>query len=134
MFHASFADEAFLAGRLLFGGLLAFMALGHFTKFGAMKGYAAMKKVPAPGFAILGSGAALLLGALSIATGWRPEVGVLLVTLFFVPVTLRMHDFWNDTDPMARMGNLTNFLKNTVILGGAWMSLAVAQPWPYSLG
>lgn len=126
-------DAAFVVGRLLFGGLLAFMALPHFTKLAMLAQYAAGRRVPFPKPAVLGAGVALLAGALSILLGVYPWIGVALLTIFFLPVTLMMHSFWKDTDPMQRMANLINLEKNLVILGAAWMFLLIPDPWPYAV-
>jgi hypothetical protein len=33
-----------------------------------------------------------------------------------------MHDFWNETDPMAKMSQRINFLKNVALFAAAlWM-------------
>lgn len=126
-------DGAFLAGRILFGGILAFMASNHFIQWKMMSGYAASKKVPMPTWAVLGAGLALLLGALSILSGSYVIYGVGLLSLFFVPVTFLMHNFWADKDVNMKLNNMVNFQKNLVILGAAWMFLSVPTPWPYSL-
>lgn len=128
-----FLDAAFVAGRILFGGLLAYMALPHFTKAAMLAQYAAGRRVPYPKAGVLGAGVALLAGALSILFGLYPRIGVALLTIFFLPVTLMMHSFWNDTDPMQRTANLINLEKNLVILGAAWMFLLIPEPWSYSL-
>lgn len=122
-----------MAGRILFGGLLAYMALPHFTKLAMLAQYAAGRRVPYPKMAVLGAGAALLAGALSILFGVYPRIGVALITIFFLPVTITMHSFWKDQDPAQRIGNLINLQKNLIILGAAWMFLLIPEPWPYSL-
>ncbi len=126
-------EIAFLAGRILYGGLLAMMALNHFTKRPALAQYAAMKGVPAPGALVLLSGLALLAGSLGILLGVYVEYAVGLIVLFFVPVTFKMHNFWTVADPMQKMNDMTHFLKNMELLGAALMFLMVPQPWPFGL-
>src|SRR5438093_3161624 len=48
---------ALLAGRAIFGGFFLMNAFNHFTKADMMARYSASKGVPAPKFAVLGSGA-----------------------------------------------------------------------------
>ena len=66
---------AFLAGRVLFGGVFAFMGLNHSAGTDEMTGYAEMKGVPAPGLSVYASGALLLVGGASGALGVAPVVG-----------------------------------------------------------
>lgn len=126
-------EYLFLVGRILYGGFFVLAGIGHFRKVEAMAPYAAMKKVPAPKLAILGSGLLIILGGLSMILGYRPEWGVLFISLFLVPVSFSMHNYWTDTDPQVRQGNETNFRKNIALLGAAWMILLVPQPWPFSV-
>ena len=124
----------FLAGRLLYGGFFLLAGLDHFRRVDMMTPYTASKGIPAPKLAVLVSGLVILLGGLSIVLGIRPTWGVLLLTVFLVPVTLFMHNFWAATDPQVRQLDTVNFKKNVALLGGAWMFLMLPQPWPLSLG
>lgn len=128
-------DIVFLIGRIIAGLYFLVMAFNHFSNAQAMSGYAASKGVPAPKLAVLGSGTLLLIGGLSLVTGVLPVVGSAALILFLVPVTLTMHQFWKVEDQMARMGEMTNFLKNTGLLGLVIMTLAqsLQANWPLSL-
>jgi putative oxidoreductase len=87
-----------------------------------------------PMLAVVGSGAILLVGALSILLGYYVELGVIGLTLFLLPVTLTMHSFWADKDPMMKQTNVVMFLKNFVILGAAWMFLSIPDDaWDYAI-
>jgi len=127
-------EYLFLLGRILYGGFFVLAGVNHFRHAAMMAGYAASKGIPVPRVAVLGSGVLLLLGGLSIALGFRPTWGVAFLTVFLVPTTLSMHNFWADTDPSAQMNNLVHFQKNTALLGAAWMLLMLPQPWVFSLG
>lgn len=125
---------AFLLGRILIGGVLAFMGVNHFMQTDAMAGYAESKGIPAPKLAVLASGLVLVLGGVSIVLGLFPIVGAALLVLFHVVVTPKMHDFWNVDDPEAQQNEMTQFLKNAVITGAALLLVAVGgATWPYSL-
>jgi uncharacterized membrane protein YphA (DoxX/SURF4 family) len=89
--------------------------------------------VPSPKLAVMVSGLMIILGGVSILLGVRPHIGVALVTAFLVPVTLLMHQYWKHTDPMMRINDQVNFMKNVAILGASWMLLMIPQPWPNSL-
>ena len=127
-------EYLFLIGRILYSLVFIMSGLNHLRNSGAMAGYAASKGVPAAQLAVLGTGVMMLLGGLSIALGIQPIWGIVLITVFLIPATMMMHNFWSDTEPMARLNNLINFQKNMAMLGAAWMMLMVPQPWALSLG
>lgn len=125
---------AFLLGRLLFGVLLGFMGLNHFTGVDEMSGYAASKGVPAPRIAVVVSGIILVGGGLSIAAGVYPLLGAAALGAFFLGVTPVMHDFWAVEDPEQRQSEMTDFLKNAALFGAALVFLALSSTtWPYAL-
>ena len=134
-FETGSAGIAFLAGRVLFGAILAFMGLNHFTDTDAMASYAEMKGVPAPRALVLLSGGTLVFGGLSIVLGAYPILGAGALATFFVVTTPKMHDFWTVEDPEARQNEMIHFLKNFALLGGSLVFLALAsETWPYALG
>ena len=89
--------------------------------------------MPTPELAVLVGGLLLLAAGLSFLFGLFPRLGVAAVVLFLVPVTLIMHAFWADHDPMQRQSNIINFTRNIGLLGSSLMFLAVPRPWPYSV-
>jgi len=98
-----------------------------------MVGYAASKGVPAPKAAVVGSGLLLLVGGLSVVLGYMPMVGVIALIVFLLPVSFKMHAFWKETDPMAKMNAHIQFTKNMALIGAALTLLAIELPWAYSL-
>jgi putative oxidoreductase len=125
--------RAFLVGRILVGGYYLQSAIHHFTNVGQMARYTAAHGVPAPQLAVIIGGVLLLIAGLSFLLGIYPRLGVAALVLFLVPVTLIMHAFWADRDPMQRQNDLINFTKNVALLGSSLMFLAVPRPWPYSI-
>lgn len=133
-FETPLAQYSFLAGRILFGGILAFMGLNHFMKTDSLTEYAEYKGVPAPRMAVVFAGLLLVLGGLSVAFGAYVWLGTLSLLLFFIVATFQMHDFWNFDDPEQKQQQRTNFLKNLVILGGTLALFALSSTaWPYAL-
>jgi putative oxidoreductase len=128
------STAALLLGRAAVGGYFLYNGLNHFKNADVMSGYAAGKGVPAPKAAVLGSGALIALGGLSLLLGAKPKVGTALIAGFLAAVSPKMHDFWNQTDPQAKMTEQTNFLKNMALIGGAALAAAVPEPWPLSVG
>ncbi len=130
---ASPTEILFLAGRIILGAYFLNAGFAHFRNRTMMAGYAASKKVPFPMLSILGTGVLLTVGGLSLITGLYPYVGLAAVALFLVGVTPMMHNFWSIQDPMTRMGERINFLKNAALLGAVLAITAVPQPWSYSV-
>ena len=123
----------FLAGRVLYGGYFLLAGIDHFRHVGMMTPYAGAKGIPAPRLGVLGSGLVLVLGGLSVLLGVRPGWGVMLLTIFLLPTSFLMHNYWAATDPSARQQDFASFKRNMALLGAAWMSLLIPQPWPFSL-
>ncbi|WP_336023222.1 DoxX family protein [Halobellus salinisoli] len=128
------AGIAFLLGRVLFGVVLAFMGLNHFMNTEGMAGYAESKGIPAGRASVLFSGGMLLFGGLGIALGVYPALAAGAIALFFVVSTPTMHDFWAAPEEQQQ-SEMTNFLKNVALLGGALVFLALSgSAWPYAIG
>jgi len=127
-------EIVFLIGRVVAGLYWLFNAYNHFAQSKAMVPYAKMKGVPLAEVAVFGTGALLLIGGLSILTGFYPIVAVMALVLFLVPVSFKMHNFWAVEDPMMKMNEMTAFTKNMGLLGYTLILLAIPQPWPFSLG
>ena len=122
----------FFIGRLLYGGYFLKMGVNHFKNTDALTGYAGSKGVPKPRLAVLGGGVLLLLGGLGIVLGVYVQLAVLSLVIFLVPVSYKMHAYWNDTDPNIKMANMVNFQKNIALLGAALAFLAIPTPWALS--
>jgi uncharacterized membrane protein YphA (DoxX/SURF4 family) len=111
-----------IIGRVIFGLYFAYSGFNHFKNGKNMIGYSASKKVPLPKLAVYGSGLLLLLGGLGVTFAYHTTISLFFIILFLVPTTIFMHDFWNETDPMARMSQRINFLKNVALFAAAlWM-------------
>jgi uncharacterized membrane protein YphA (DoxX/SURF4 family) len=126
-------EEIFLAGRILLGGYYLFNAFHHFTNTATLARYAGAVGVPLPTLAVVVAGVLLLIAGLSFILGIFPDVGIAALVLFLVPVTVMMHAFWADRDPMMRQVDIVNFTKNIALLGSGLMFAAIPRPWPYSL-
>jgi putative oxidoreductase len=126
-------DYLFLLGRILYGGFFVLAGINHFQHLAMLAGFAGFKGVPSPNAAVAGSGLLVLLGGLSIMSGFQPTLGVICLVLFLLPVSLMMHTYWSDTDPPTKLQNQVNFQKNVALLGAALMFLIVPQPWPLAL-
>jgi uncharacterized membrane protein YphA (DoxX/SURF4 family) len=127
-------EFAFLLGRIIIGLYWVNGAIAHFTQAKSMIPYAKMKRVPFAEIAVPGTGVLLLIAGLSILTGIYPVIAVAALTLFLVPVTLMMHNFWTVEDQAMKMNDMVMFTKNVALLGYTLLLLAIPQPWPFSFG
>ena len=125
-------EHLFLLGRVLMGGYFIVSGVNHFKHLKMLTGYAQSKGVPMPREMVLLTGAMLLLGGLGIFLGVYIKCSVLLLSVFLVVVSFKMHQFWK-LEGMARMGEEINFKKNLGLLGGVLMLLAIPLPWAVSL-
>jgi uncharacterized membrane protein YphA (DoxX/SURF4 family) len=123
----------FLVGRAVFGLVLAYMSVGHFTNTGYMAGYAESKGVPAPALAVVASGVTLALGGLGIALGAFPVLAAGALAVFFLLTAVSMHDFWA-AEGEERQNELIQFQKNAALFGASLAFLALGgSAWPYAL-
>ncbi|MBI2514706.1 DoxX family membrane protein [Candidatus Wolfebacteria bacterium] len=123
----------FLIGRIIYGGYFLMMGLNHFMKNEMLSGYAASKNIPSPKLAVYLSGLFILLGGLGILVGKYTFWSAILIAVFLILVSFKMHNYWKDEDPNAKMMNMTHFLKNLALLGGALMLMSIPEefwPWP----
>jgi len=125
---------AFLLGRLIFGLFFIVGGVHHFLNPRLLGAYASAKHVPVPRVTVPLTGIQLILGGASVATGYEPVVGGLLLVLLLVPAAFWMHNFWAERDPMLRAIQLGHFAKNLALGGAALALMGVPTPWPLSVG
>lgn len=119
--------QLFRIGRLLFGGVLAFMAVDNLQNLDERIQYAEAKNAPFPKMSVPAASGGLLLGGLGVAL-WRiPSAAAVALVWFFVSTTPVMHDFWNIEDPEQKQQEIFHFLKNTAILGAALAFLKIGR-------
>ena len=123
----------FVLGRAIFGGYFAWNGLNHFLHQESLSQYASAKGVAAAETAVPASGALLLAGGISVAAGIKPRQGLAAIIGFLVPVSLKMHRFWEVQDPAQRMSETINFTKNMALVGAALMAMQIEEPWPISI-
>lgn len=77
--------------------------------------------------AFLGVALALkIIGSLLLILGWNVRFGAFCLILFIVPVTIVMHDFWNQVGSDQSL-EMVMFLKNLAIFGGLMIVLAFGK-------
>lgn len=115
------------------GGYFIMSGYNHFKNLGMLTGYAQSKRVPIPKIAVLVTGLMLFLGGLGIFLGVYVQLSVLLLSLFLIGTLVKMHRYWEVSDPMARMSEYVNFYKNLGLLGAILILLAIPLPWALAL-
>lgn len=103
--------------RFIFSLIFLLSGLNHFSS-GSIS-YAANQGIPMADILVPLSGIISFIGGLSILLGAHARVGAFLILVFMVPVTFLMHDFWNVADPQLAQNEMTQFMKNLTIIGGA---------------
>jgi uncharacterized membrane protein YphA (DoxX/SURF4 family) len=121
-----------LVGRAIFGGYFLYNGINHFLEKDQLSGYASAKGVPSANLAVQASGALMVLGGLSLLTGYKPKLGSALITTFLAGVTPSMHRFWSEENPQQKQMEMINFLKNVALVGGAMLAAGRPEPWPVS--
>lgn len=115
------------AGRRLFGGVLAYMAIDNLRNLEERIGYAEHKGAPRPNVTVPGISVSLLLGSVGVALWRLPTAAAAAIATFFASVTPVMHDFWSKDDPQERQSETIHFLKNLALLGASLAFVAVGQ-------
>lgn len=108
-----------ITGRILFSLIFIMSGFGHIFSAGEMIGYAEQMGVPFASVAVLITGIMILLGGFSIILGYKVKWGALLLIIFLIPTSFIMHPFWSIQDPMQSQIQMTMFMKNLSMLGGA---------------
>ncbi|HEX7724502.1 MAG TPA: DoxX family protein [Candidatus Paceibacterota bacterium] len=124
---------AFLIGRFILGLYWLHAAYGHIFKSAGLTGYAQSKGVPSPRAAVIGTGILALLGSLSIILGVYTVWGIALLIIFLLGVSFKIHAFWMEQDPMAKMNDRISFWKNIALAAALLMILTIpASMWGWT--
>lgn len=126
-------EYLFILGRVLLGGYFITNGYNHFKNLDMLAGYAQSKGIPLPKLAVLLTGLMIFLGGLGILFGIYVRFSIILLAIFLLVTTLKMHRYWTITDPMQKMGESINFYKNFGLLGAILMLLSIPLPWVFSL-
>jgi len=118
-------DIVLLVGRILFALIFINSGIAHFTKNGAMTGYAQYKKVPLAKLSVYVTGVMILLGGVYIALGFFADLGALLLAAFLIPAAVIFDAFWKETDATAKQTATIGFFKNLSLAGASLIIFAL---------
>ena len=107
-----------LFGRILFSLIFINTIFSHLSSPAVE--YASAAGVPFASIVVPISGIIAFLGGLSIILGYKAKIGAWLIVIFLIPVTLFMHNFWAIQDSAEAQMQMTQFMKNISMLGGAF--------------
>jgi putative oxidoreductase len=74
---------------------------------------------------VLVSGVGIVAGGVGVAVGIWADLAALGIAVFLFFTAFFMHQFWKETDQMARITELTQFQKDVGLLGAALVFFAV---------
>lgn len=114
-----------IIGRIIVGGYFIYSGYSHFVNVKNLASYAGAKKVPMAKQSVIFTGLLLVAGGLSMLFWQYVDLGAVALIVFLIPTTLMMHDFWKETDPMAKMQSQIDFLKNIALIGFLFIILGL---------
>ncbi|MEM8947240.1 MAG: DoxX family protein [Planctomycetota bacterium] len=110
-------SAASLFGRLMIVGIFLMSAVGNkIPNFTGVTKAMAAEGVPAPTLMLVGAIAFLVVGSLSIVTGYYARIGAGLLLVFLMLATYFFHDFWT-FEGAAQQQQMIQFLKNVSLMG-----------------
>lgn len=121
----NYSEVLMLLGRLIFGGYFIYNGVQHFTGLAGLVGYAQSKNVPFPKAAVIVTGLMLFLGGAGIVLWWYVDLAIILLAVFLLAVTLKMHNFWAETDASAKSNAMIAFYKNAALFGALLLFLGI---------
>lgn len=113
-------------GRLLYSGILAYMAVDGFKHNETRVNVARERGVPLPEVLVPLVTTLLFAANLGILFWKYPRASAGALVVFFLSTTPVIHRFWA-MEGEERHGNKINFLKNCALLGGALILLDEAS-------
>ena len=129
-----FRTTIHVGGRVLFGMLFIMMGMMHFVKLDDVSAMAASKGVPAAKPATIVSGLMILVGGLFVLLGWHRFIGAGLIAIFLLFSATLTHQFWKESDPTVKMGEMAHFMKDLALAGAALLIAFYASSfWPMTL-
>jgi putative oxidoreductase len=131
--HALQAPIA-IAGRLLLAAIFLISPLVNLIpNFGSTVESMRVAGVLAPSVLLAVATAMLIVGSLSLITGYKARWGAVLLILFLLPATYYFHAPWKAVSAAEAGQQVIHFLKNIGLMGAMLLVIAVG-PGPGSIG
>jgi len=116
-------DYISLTGRVFLSVIFIQSGMGKVGNFEGTVGYMSAHGMPMAPIFLFGAISFLLLGGLSLLSGYKIKYGVLMLLIFIVPATFIFHAFWAVPEEMVKIQTIM-FTKNIAIIGGLLSVLA----------
>ena len=115
-------DFTDLIGRIFLSAIFIFEAIDTMLYFGKTKEVMTEYGLTwSQDLLLFGAIFLLTMGGLMVLLGYRSTLGAMMLLLYWVPVTVIVHDFWNrEANPELRIQSIL-FMKNFAIIGGLRM-------------
>lgn len=114
-----------LIGRILLGLIFVGSGMaGHLKETDATAGYGESRGVPNAKVLTQVSGVLILLAGFGVIFGVFADLAALGIAAYALITAFMVHHFWTDDDPMMQQIEMTNFMKNLSIAGGALILFA----------
>jgi len=122
-----------VTGRVLLCIIFLMAAVGNkIPHFSEVAQVMASKGIPQPKLMLAGAIVFLLVGSLSVITGYRARIGASLLLVFLILATYYFHNFWTIADAKAQQEQMIQFMKNLSIMG-AMLFIIANGPGPMSI-
>ena len=114
-----------IVGQIIIGIVFVVFGLNHLLRSSGMISYIGSKlNVSKNIAAALNLIIALIWGLGGLGTVFGVAMAPLVLAAGVVAVTYTMHQWWNESDPAAKQGELTKFLVNHALVGALIMGYA----------
>ena len=101
---------------IVLGLFFALNGINHLFNNHTLEEYAGKRGLLSPRAMVRISGIALILGGLSLMTGYLMIYGIIGLSIFLVVASFTIHNFWRERDRDMRMMEAMHFAKNVAIL------------------
>lgn len=119
-------DTILMIGRIIFAIMFVASGIGHLADSEGSSAYARSKGLGDNSTLLVQiSGVCLALGGVATLLGIWVDLALLLLAVLVLVIAFMMHSFWNETDDMAKQNEMSMFMKNLTIAGGAIMGSAI---------
>ncbi len=115
-------DITDLIGRIFLSAIFIYEAVDSILFFGKTKEVMTEYGLTwNQDFLLCGAIFLLGMGGLMVLFGYRTTLGAMMLLVYWIPVTLIVHDFWNSETNLVMRYDSIFFMKDFAIIGGLLM-------------
>jgi len=122
-----------ILGQVVLGLYFIMSGANHFMHLEGTAGYAQSRGLGASKLLTVVSGIVMILGGLGVLLGVYVLWSLWMLIIFLVLAAFLVHHYWSDQDPMQKMGERVNFMKNLALAASLLVLTMQASAWPWSL-